>query len=342
MKLAGAIIVFLLICAISAWLYLASIPVLVHRTSPELDQTIFILIGLLALAVVWWFVSGRHWGFAVIGWLVLAVPFSAHVLWQGQTLIADSKGASLSREMAVENFRETLIFWDGFDGPVGLEIELDLVHSPGLDGIVFTPQIRMAPAYDIAAENLQSSRTFSGGYFKDWHIDEEVGDLTLLKPVLFQNLYPNTPPDHDVDWLDASGRTHLIYRLHPGTVERLDSQARMCLTNPSFGLPNCGPGEDATDGCVGKNTRKVTDITYNIDTELNALWTASGSSFNNADIGNLIAQVLQDKSSLQGDSETWTEIQKQFEPAGLEAAGFRRCPIGDDSHSIGKVCYCRF
>ncbi|NNE82920.1 MAG: hypothetical protein HKN28_03015, partial [Alphaproteobacteria bacterium] len=75
---------------------------------------------------------------------------------------------------------------------------------------------------------------------------------------------------------------------------------------------------------------------------LNALWTASGSSFNNAGIGHLIAQVLQENSTLQGDSETWTAIQKQFEPAGLEAAGFQLCPIGDDSHSIGKVCYCRF
>lgn len=342
MKLAGAIIVFVLICAISAWLYLASVPVLVHRTSPELDQTVFILIGLFAVAVVWWFVSGRHWGFAVIGWLVLAVPFTTHAWWQGKTLLADSKGVTLSRQMAVENYRETLIFWDGFGGPVGLEIELDLVHPPGLDGLVFTPQIRMAPAYDIAPEDLQSSRTFSGGYFKDSYIDEKVGDLTLLKPVLFQNLYEDNPPDHDIDRLDTSGRTHLTYRLHPGTVSLLESEAKMCLANPSFGLPNCGPGQDATDGCVGENIRKVTDITYNIDTELNAQWTASGSSFNNADIGHLIAQMLQDKSALQGDRETWTAIQKQFEPAGLEAAGFRLCPNGDLSHSIGKVCYCRF
>ena len=53
MKLVGAIIVFLLICAISAWLFLASIPVVVHRITPELDQTLLILAGLLALAIVW-------------------------------------------------------------------------------------------------------------------------------------------------------------------------------------------------------------------------------------------------------------------------------------------------
>ena len=88
--------------------------------------------------------------------------------------------------MTIENFRETPILWDGFDGPIGLTIELDLVHPAGLEGFVFTPQVRMAPAYDIAADDLQSSRTFSGGYFKDWHIGEDVGDLVLLKPVLFQ------------------------------------------------------------------------------------------------------------------------------------------------------------
>lgn len=341
MKLVGAIFVFLLICAISAWLFLASIPALVHQIRPEFDRTLLILAGLLALAIIWWIVSGRRWAIAALGWMILAVPFSAHAIWQGTTLIADAKGANLPRRMAVENYRETPIFWDGFNGPVGLKIELDLVHPPRLEGLVFTPQIRMAPAYDIAAEDLQSSRTFSGGYFRDWHIGEKIGDLTLLKPVLFQTLYKDNPPDHDFDRFDASGRTHLIYRLHPGTVEVLESQAKMCLVNPSFGLPICAPDQDATDGCVGKNTRKVTDITYNIGTNLNALWTASGSSFNNADMGQLITQTLQEHSSLHGDSVAWTTLQKQFEPAGLEAAGYRLCPTGEKSHGIGKTCYCR-
>ena len=341
MKLIGAILVFVLICAVSALLFLASIPAVVHRTAPELDQTLLFLAGLLVLAVIWWFVSGRKWAFAVIGWLVLAVPFSAHAIWQGKILIADRKGANLAGQMTIENFRETPILWDGFDGPVGLTIELDLVHPPGLDGFVFTPQVRMAPAYDIAADDLQSSRTFSGGYFKDWHIGEDVGDLVLLKPVLFQSIYVNTPPDHDVDALDASGRTHLIYRLHPGTVDLLASQDEICLVNASFGLPNCAPDQDATAGCVGKNTTKVTDVTYHIGADLNALWTATGRTFRNADIGHLIATVMREHSSLQGDSAAWTALQRRFEPAGLAAAGYRLCPPGEGSHSIGIVCYCR-
>lgn len=341
-KLAGASLVFVLICAISAWLFLASVPALVHRTSPELGQTLQILAGLLALAVLWWLVSGRRWTIALLGWLVLAVPFSAHALWQGETLIADRKGATLSRQMTVENFSETPIFWEGFSGPVGMEIEFDLVHPQGLTGFVTAPQIRMAPDYDIAAKNLESSRTFSGGYFRDWHIEEKVGDLTVLKPVLFQSLYKDSPSDHDFDVLSPNGRTHLIYRLHPGTVKRLESKAKMCLVNPSFGLPVCGPDQDASDGCVGKNIRKVTDVTYNIGADLNALWTAGGTTFNNVDIGHVIAQALQKDSSLRGDSEAWTALQKQFEPAGLAAAGYRLCPAGKDSHSIGQVCYCRF
>ena len=121
MKLFGAIIVFLLICAVSTLLYMASIPALVHRTAPELDRTLLILAGLLALSVIWWFVSGRNWAFAVIGWLVLAVPFSAHALWQGKILIADRKGETLSRQMTVENFRETPIFWGGSERANTLE-----------------------------------------------------------------------------------------------------------------------------------------------------------------------------------------------------------------------------
>jgi hypothetical protein len=342
MKLAGTILVFVLICAISAWLFLASVPALVHRTTPELGQTLKILAGLPALAILWWFVSGRRWAIALLGWLILAVPFSAHALWQGATLIADRKGAILSRQMTVENFRETPIFWEGFNSPVGLEIELDLVHPPGLTGFVTAPQIRMAPDYDIAAENLDSSRTFSGGYFRDWHIEEKLGDLTVLKPVLFQSLYKDSPSDHDIDLLSSKGRTHLTYRLHPGTVTRLESKAKICLVNPSFGLPVCEPDQGISDGCVGENTRKVADVTYNIGTDLNALWTAGGTSFNNVDIGHVIAQALQKDSSLYGDSEAWTALQKQFEPAGLAAAVYRLCPTGKDSHSIGQVCYCRF
>jgi hypothetical protein len=341
MKIVGAIIVFLLICAVSALLFLASIPAVVHRTAPELDQTLLIPAGLLALAIIWWFVSGRIWAFAVLGWLVLAVPFSAHALWQSRILLADHKGETLSRQMTVENFRETPIFWDGFDGPVGVTIELDLVHPPTLDGFVFTPQIRMAPAYDIAADDLQSSRTFSGGYFKDWHIGEDVGDLVLLKPVLFQGIYEDNPPDHDIDALSASGRTHLIYRLHPGAIDQLPSRDKICLASPSFGLPACAAAQDASAGCVGKHTRKVTDVTYNIGTDLNALWTASGRSFRNADIGVLISTALREHSILQGNSAAWTALQKRFEPAGLAAAGYQLCPPGKDSHDIGKVCYCR-
>ncbi len=341
MKIVGAIIVFILICAISALLFLASIPVVVHQVAPELEQTLLILVGLLALAAIWWFVSGRNWTFAVIGWLVLAVPFSAHATWQGKTLIADRKGANLPGQMAIENFRETPIFWDHFDGPVGVTIEFDLVHPPGLAGIVFTPQVRMAPAYDIAAKDLESSRTFSGGYFKDWHIGEEVNGLVLLKPVLFQGIYADNPPDHDIDWLDSSGRTHLVYRLHPGTVDQLPSRDKICLVKPSFGLPNCAPDQGVEAGCVGKNTRKVTEVTYNIGTDLNALWVASGGTFRNADLGVLITQALQAHSSLQGDPAAWTAIQRRFEPAGLAAAGYRLCPPGKDSHGIRKVCYCR-
>lgn len=341
MKILGAIVAFLFICAVSALLFLDSIPAVVHRTAPEPGRTYFILAGLLALGSAWWLISWRSRALTLLGWLVLAVPFSAHALWQTSILLADQKGANLPAQMQIENFRETAIFWHGFDGPVGIAVEFDLIHPSGLEGLVFTPQVRMAPAYDIARDDLQSTRTFSGGYFQDWHIDAAVGDLTLLKPVLFQRLYADSPPDHDFDLLDPSGRTHLVYRLYPGTVDRLDSKDRICLVNPSFGLPACAANEEPSSGCVGKYTRKVTDITYAIGTNLNALWTADGRTFRNADISPLITQALRQHSSLQGNRAAWTALQKQFEPAQLAAAGFGKCPPGEDSHSIGRVCFCR-
>jgi len=341
MKLAGAILLFIVICGVSALTLLCSVPVVVHAVTPDLEQTLATLAVLLALAIAWWFASGRRWLLAAVGWLILAVPFTSHAVWQSSTLIADYRGAQLPARMEIENFVEAPIYWHGFDGPVGYTITFDLVHPAGLDGIVFTPQVRMAPAYDIAAEDLQSIRTFSGGYFHGRRIDPAIGDLTLLKPILFQGVYGDNTSDQDIDALDPSGRTHLTYHLHPGTIETLHSVDQICLTNPSFGLPTCGPTQDAGDGCVGKNTRKVTDVTYHIGQDLSALWTADGDGFRNADLGALISQTLQRRSSLQGKPEAWTALQRRLEPASLEAAGYRLCPRGPKSHSIGKACYCR-
>ena len=341
MKTIGAIVFFILICAISALLFLDSIPVLVHRTAPELDRTLLILVGLSVLALAWWFASGRRWRVAAVGWTVLAIPFASHAIWQTEVLLADYRGARLPDRMAIENYRETPIFWDGFEDPVGLTLEFELVHPPDLGGIVFTPQIRMAPHYDIAAEDLQSARTFSNGYFKDNYFGVDVGDLVILKPVLFQDIYENTPPDTDVDFLDASGRTRLVYHLHAGTVAQLASRDNICLVSPSVGLPTCADNEDASDGCVGDFTRKVTDVTYNIGTDVTALWTASGGSYRNADLSALLTDVLRRESSLQGDVAAWRALHRQFEPAQLATRGYQKCPPGPASHGIGRVCYCR-
>ncbi len=303
---------------------------------------LFVLLGLL-----WWLVCGRSLKLSLVGWLVLALPTAVGLAQAGRLIAANLQGLRLASDSGIEGYQETPIQWPGFDGPVGLTISFDLVHPEGVSALILPPEIRMGPDLDIPRDKLNPTQTAGSGYFKNYYLEKPVGDLTLLKTVLFQHLYANDSFGQDYEkWVSAyrlapGGRTRLTFHLLPGTIDYLESPERLCLSSQSFGLRVCEAGEDPKVGCASPNWRQVTDPVYATGSDVTALWIAVGAADMVADLGPLLTARLRAGSRLQGDPEGWTAMQKRLEPAGLAAAGYRLCPPGEDSHTAFRTCYCR-
>jgi hypothetical protein len=177
-------------------------------------------------------------------------------------------------------------------------------------------------------------------------VEEPVGDLALLKSVLFQRLYVNDSFEPKYKWNSGFdfapvARTRLTFHLHPGTLDYLESPDRLCLSSRSFGLRVCETGEDPKQGCASPNWRPVTDPIYAVGNDLTALWMAAGAADMVVDLGPVLTATLRAQSRLQGDPEGWTAMQRRLEPAGLTAAGYELCPAGEGSHTAFRTCYCR-
>jgi hypothetical protein len=348
MKLALRILVFVGLLAATAVALLLLFPGLKEGVSQEELPALIGGIGLFVLlGLLWWLVCGRSLKLSLIGWLVLALPTVVGLSQAGRLIAANLEGLRLASVASIEGYHEAPIQWPGFDGPVGLTISFDLVHPEGVSALILPPEIRMGPNLEIPRDKLNPTQTAGSGYFKNYYLDKPVGDLTLLKTVLFQRLYVNDSFDQDYEkWVSAyrfapGGRTRLTFHLLPGTIDYLESPERLCLSSQSFGLRVCAAGEDPKVGCASPNWRRVTDPVYAMGSDVTALWIAAGAADMVADLGPLLTARLRAESSLQGDPEGWTAMQKRLEPAGLAAAGYRLCPPGEDSHTAFHTCYCR-
>ena len=301
----------------------------------------------LGLGALWWWVVGRSLLKAIPVWIVLAVPLLAYFAAAGKLLWAHYLGSQLAGAVQIENYSEAPIHWPGFEGPVGWRIAFDLLHPEGAAGLIVPPEIRMGPSLEIPRDKIAATRTGGSGTFKDSHLEAEAEPLALLKTVLFQRLYQNPDAGQThATWtaarrFDDSGRTSLVYHLHPGVVDLLETPDRLCLAAWAPGIAACGPGERAEDGCrVPGRGRSVTPL-YHLGSELSALWPAFGSSDMVADFSAPLTETLRRGSRLQGDPAAWQAMQKRLEPANLLARGYGLCPPGDDSHISHRTCYCR-
>jgi hypothetical protein len=347
-KLVLRIVVFIALVAAAGVGFLLLFPGLKEGMSQEELPALIGGIGaLLLLGLVWWLVCGRSLKLSILGWLVLALPTALGLSQAGQLIAADIQGRRLAAAVAIEAYQEAPILWPGFDGPVGLTIGFDLVHPTGVTALILPPEIRMAPELDIPRDKLNATQTSGSGYFKDYYLDQSVGDLTLLKAVLFQRLYENDSFERDYEkWVSAyqftpGSRTHLVFHLLPGTIDYLVSPERLCLSSQSFGLRVCDPAEDPKDGCASANWRRVTQPIYAEGGDLSALWIAVGAADMVVDLGPVLTATMRAESRLEGDPTGWTAMQKRLEPAGLADAGYRLCPPGEDSHTAFRTCYCR-
>lgn len=296
----------------------------------------------LALALLWWLAVGRRIGRAAIGWIILLAPLAAHGSTAFLLAMSRFEGERLADSVRIARYQEQMITWPGFDGPIGMAVSLELHHAAGFDAVLMAPELHFGPLPDISRDDLSASLTGGSGYLKNYYLKQPLGDLALLKPVLFQRVFDNgsTYQWHSSFNLDPSGKTELTYFLLPGTVDYLPDRNRVCLNSRSRGIPLCAAGEKPESGCTSPDYPPVSDPIYAQGQDLSALWLAADSYDMIADLSPQLTEALRQHSTLQSNPEGWTAMEKRLEPDGLAKAGYRLCPPGEDSHTAFRTCFC--
>ena len=336
---------FIALLIAAAFALLLSFPFLKEGSSwSEIPLYLGIVGSCVAVGAVWWVVSGFSWRRALLGWFVLLVPIAAHLSLAGGLVFDRFQGERDARRTAIVTYSEEAIVWPGFDGPVGVKIDLDLAHPEGMtQRLIDPPEIRMGPELDIPYDRLSATQTGGSGYFKDTYLEHKTGNLALLKTVLNQRVFENPAAGQEsLKWnasarFDADGTTRLTYFLLPGIVDTLGSQNHICLNNRIEGLPSCGEGAKPEQGCGAKNIVMLSDPIYHDGADLTAFWMA----WPGMNLSPVLNETLRAKSALQSKPEDWIAMQKRLEPAGLVGAGYSLCEPGKDSHTAFRICYCR-
>ncbi len=301
----------------------------------------------LGLGLIWWLAVGRSLPKALIGWAILLPPLLAHGATVTSLAMARFEGQRLANTARIENYREKPIIWPGFDGPIGLEVSMELRHPTGIDALILPPEVRMGPALDIPLDDLSASRTSGSGYLKNYYLKEPAGDLTLLKAVLFQRVFENPgAKDPNYNWTAAvefsdSDSTALTYFLLPGAVDYLPDRNRICLNSRSYGIVVCVKDQKPDTGCASPNHTRAAEPVYSDGHDLSAIWMAAGAYDMTADLSAQFTAILREHGGLQSAPAEWRAIQKRLEPDGLAKAGYELCPAGADSHTNFRICYCK-
>ena len=293
---------------------------------------------LTTAGVAWWYGAGRSARRAVVGWIILAPPFLAALFVAGDLALARYQGIRLADSVRIAGYREIAIEWPGFDGPVGLRVEIELEHGSAPGGTLSPPELRMGPSIEVPLDRAWAVQTSGSGYFKGDSEALRGPPLTLLKSVLFR-AQPQNP-----DWSQRLGpedHSRVAFELYPGIIYRLDGPSRLCLSDLAPGLPTCATGQEPQSGCRRRGSRIELEPVYHDGADLSALWYFFGGSDLIADLGAKLTATLRQQSRLQGAPEAWTAMQRRLEPAGLARAGYVLCPSGPDSHTGFSVCYCR-
>jgi hypothetical protein len=155
--------------------------------------------GLLVAAAVWLRLSGG--AIRVLGMLVLAGPLCAYLFVPAKLLLNVWKGRHLAARTRITEFRATPIEWPGFDGPIGLRLEVGVDRPDGLAGNLFPPKIGAGGA-PLTGE----------GYFR--YYQPHLGE-----PPFPPRAAPYTFPPR------------LVYDLYPSSVQRVDAPRMLCLAS---------------------------------------------------------------------------------------------------------------
>ena len=309
----------------------------------ELPIFLTVATAAFALAVVWWVAVGLSLRKALLGWIVLLMPFAAHG-WTAFSLIYERyEGERFAKKVTIADYREEPIEWPGFDGPVGYQVTFDLNHPTGFKKLVNPPEIRMGPEIEIPFAALSYTNRDGSGYFKDTYLETKTGNLALLKTVLFQRAFTN--PTTETDYMKWSShyrfnpldKTRFQYQLLPGIIDYLLSPSHICINARVVGVEICADGAKPESGCASPNLTRLDNPVYANGTDLTAFWLAPPA----IDMSHALTSVLRSSSILQNKPADWEALHERMLPAGLKQAGYGLCEPGPESHTASRVCFCR-
>jgi hypothetical protein len=99
--------------------------------------------------------------------------------------------------------------WPGFEGPVGVRIEMELVHPKGLDVTLLPPKIAMTEMRELTAQH----------YFSFLSMVQSGSLAVPLFPV-------GREPPRDV-LRDSPAR--MVYELYPAAMNQMENPQPVCL-----------------------------------------------------------------------------------------------------------------
>ena len=289
-------------------------------------ETLHLVLGAvlsIALLVFWWslskfFITRYQKALSLSGRVLLSIIAIIYTLASTPYIISYFKGPMLAKKIRIENFKETPIVWPGFDGPVGIRFDFDLLH-PKINANILPPTIWMGPQKKMQLDWLYN--------FDQYYLYEGVYPGRNSNTQLRLRVSPYPLAAYRSGRLDGPAAPRKSYELYPATVSRIENPSKLCLKINSYNLPTAD---------------KKTAI-FNDGENLSAVWFIAGSSNLQVDLSELLTEKLRNRSFLQNNPEEWRKIHKRWEPDGLLQAGYQQCNIlADDlDRKSGRQCYCR-
>ena len=188
----------------------------------DLPHFIGMAAGLAIVAGLWWRV-GRG-GVRIAGLVALALPLFVYTDLSLRLAFNFWYGRRLESQTHISSLQATPIAWPGFEGPVGVRIEMELAHPTGLNVRLFPPKIAMTGLRELTAKE----------YFSFLSVTQHDSLAVPLFPI-------GREPPRDVL---RDSPTHLIYELYPATMYDMENSQRICLwkdfaeakldTNPTY------------------------------------------------------------------------------------------------------------
>jgi len=214
-------ILFLVIVLVSALTLYALLPLLKEGWPTESPlYTLGVVALLLALLVSWRRVhagkptakgAGYTIGLALVGVPLLFYGFVGLMLAYRAAL-----GFLFDRNVAITGYHTSLIRWDGFDGPVGVRLIVDIDVPFSMQGSFLEPKIGVAPTVEERLSPFRRYYQYCGSPY----------------PCLAAPRMPYRPATNNAPRL-ARGPLRVTYDLLPGSVAYLENPSRLCTKQES-------------------------------------------------------------------------------------------------------------